>query len=160
MANYRIAIILFLALMPALSESGWWSRRRRCSSQDCVWNEWGLWSECDKECGGHGTQIRERNKRQSSSCGGRDCSGDSKMTRNCNRLCYNGGFLNYDGTCRCRSEYSGVCCERHTPPATPKPTTTTTTTRKPVTTTKSDTYRRFMCRCHWKYGPRTICISG
>ena len=77
----------------------------------CTWNDWGQWGECDRQCGGSGTQLRRRYKQQEESCEGNKCHGDSEEKRSCNRLCHNGGTLWNDGTCHCTNQYHGQCCE-------------------------------------------------
>ena len=86
-----------------------------CSERPCMWNNWGQWSECDRQCGGSGTQLRQRSKMQTASCGGNECYGDSVEEKSCNRLCHNGGTLSHDGTCHCTNQYHGQCCEHCTP---------------------------------------------
>ncbi|XP_064382253.1 thrombospondin type-1 domain-containing protein 7A-like [Halichondria panicea] len=51
--------------------------------RDCVWSEWGEWSECDGECG-EGRQTRSRVVVTTSKGTGRDCSGLSSQNRTCN----------------------------------------------------------------------------
>lgn len=82
-----------------------------CVERSCVWNDWGQWGECDRQCGGSGTQLRRRYKQQAESCGGYKCHGDSEEKRSCNRLCHNGGTVWTDGTCHCTNQYHGQYCE-------------------------------------------------
>ncbi|XP_066271293.1 uromodulin-like, partial [Branchiostoma lanceolatum] len=43
-------------------------------------------------------------------CGGSGCSGPSRQTQNCNRRCYNSGYVS-GSRCVCRAGYTGTCCE-------------------------------------------------
>ncbi|KAI8485362.1 hypothetical protein Bbelb_369260 [Branchiostoma belcheri] len=43
-------------------------------------------------------------------CGGSACSGSSRETRGCNRICYNNGYVS-GSRCVCRSGYTGTCCQ-------------------------------------------------
>ena len=52
-------------------------------SVDCVWDEFGEWSECTEECGG-GQKSRSRNVLTPASNGGNDCDGDATETDICN----------------------------------------------------------------------------
>ena len=127
MANVGILLISLLTLMLVVppSEGGWFHGRRRrgggggCSARHCEWSQWGRWSECDRNCGNKGRQYRSRGKAQTESCGGQHCSGDSEEEKPCNRMCFNGGFLRYDGLCHCLKQYYGNCCEHHHPTPTP-----------------------------------------
>ena len=114
--NVRTVCVLLLVLSLVLPTSAGWlfrRRRRHCSARHCVWHNWGRWSECDKVCGGHGVQFRQRTKAQTADCGGKGCAGLREEKRSCNRMCYNGGSLQMDGRCVCASRYYGLCCEHH-----------------------------------------------
>lgn len=64
---------------------GFWpfSRKKKDPRVNCVWGEWGLWSECSKSCGA-GLQERVRYPLVTPRNGGTDCAGDRKDVRICN----------------------------------------------------------------------------
>lgn len=47
----------------------------QCCVYDCIWGEWGEWSDCTKSCG-NGEYARNRNASQLAQCGGEECIGD------------------------------------------------------------------------------------
>jgi hypothetical protein len=51
---------------------------------NCVWNHWGQWEKCSKECGG-GQQTRSRKERIPAQHGGNECAGKATETNECNR---------------------------------------------------------------------------
>ena len=50
---------------------------------NCLWNEFGPWSNCTEECDG-GTQTRVRTIQQEAAYGGMTCQGYATESRNCN----------------------------------------------------------------------------
>jgi len=48
----------------------------------CVWNEWSVWSNCDKTCNG-GARSRSRDKKVADKFGGTPCPGDSEEKEHC-----------------------------------------------------------------------------
>ena len=50
---------------------------------NCLWNEFGPWSNCTEPCDG-GTQTRVRSIKQKAAFGGMACSGYATESRNCN----------------------------------------------------------------------------
>ena len=50
---------------------------------NCLWNEFGPWSNCTEECDG-GTQTRVRTIQQEAAFGGMTCQGYATESRNCN----------------------------------------------------------------------------
>ena len=50
---------------------------------NCVWDEWGDWSDCSKSCDG-GQSSRTRAILTPSSNGGEDCTGDTSEKKSCN----------------------------------------------------------------------------
>ena len=50
---------------------------------DCVWSDFGQWSECSAECGS-GTQTRTRTGETAAENGGAPCDGYSTETQDCN----------------------------------------------------------------------------
>ena len=53
-----------------------------CPVVDCEWENWSVWSDCTKSCGG-GTQTRTRGQIPAQN-GGAECEGKSEETRDCN----------------------------------------------------------------------------
>lgn len=49
---------------------------------DCIWDEWEI-GECSKECGG-GARISIRTAKIKAAYGGKECSGPSSISDNCN----------------------------------------------------------------------------
>ena len=50
---------------------------------DCVWNDWGNWTACSKECGG-GQQSRTKTIRIAAANGGEQCEGEATEEQACN----------------------------------------------------------------------------
>ena len=50
---------------------------------NCLWNEWGTFSNCTEECGG-GTRTKVRTIQQEAANGGLACSGYATESENCN----------------------------------------------------------------------------
>ena len=50
---------------------------------NCLWNEFGAWSNCTEACDG-GTQTRVRTIKQEAAYGGLSCSGYATESKNCN----------------------------------------------------------------------------
>ncbi|CAH1233662.1 UMOD [Branchiostoma lanceolatum] len=105
-----VLLVLVLMLWPDGSESWRRRRRRRCPLRHCQWSGWSGWSSCSRSCGAYGTQSRTRYVAAGAQCGGSGCSGSSRQTQNCNRRCYNSGYVS-GSRCVCRSGYTGTCCE-------------------------------------------------
>lgn len=51
--------------------------------EDCEWDLYGDWSECDKPCGG-GTEFRERVVKSEAKYGGENCTGEEREEKQCN----------------------------------------------------------------------------
>ena len=109
-AIFRVMVLfVFLPLLLVQTIEG----EANCAVTHCEWDDWERWSECDKSCGGFGEQFRRRSKAQEAQCGGKVCDGEVEEEKSCNRLCYNGGTLQYDGKCSCRKGYRALCCQEH-----------------------------------------------
>ena len=52
-------------------------------SENCEWNDFGAWTECDKDCGG-GAQSRTRTVFKTEKFGGKPCDGEANEERKCN----------------------------------------------------------------------------
>ena len=52
---------------------------------NCVWQQWGEWSNCTTTCG-IGSKSRNRSISIEASNGGMDCSGETDMTMSCNEV--------------------------------------------------------------------------
>ena len=52
-------------------------------SVDCVWDDYGEWSSCSKSCG-VGQQSRTRTIKIDADNGGKECTGSSTDSRECN----------------------------------------------------------------------------
>lgn len=76
--------------------------------KNCRLSRWCAWSSCSATCGPSGVKSRTRHIIENAQCGGR-CSA-LRQVRRCNRRCLNGGYMRY-GRCKCRTSYSGCCCE-------------------------------------------------
>ena len=50
---------------------------------DCVWGEYGEWSNCSATCGG-GSTTRKRTEATPASNGGASCTGSATETETCN----------------------------------------------------------------------------
>lgn len=57
-----------------------------CEPQDCIVNEWSVWSDCSKTCGDSGIKSRQRLTLQQAYCGGK-CDLNTTETKECNRKC-------------------------------------------------------------------------
>merc|ERR1740130_2378534 len=51
---------------------------------DCVWRDWGQWSDCSVSCGNNGTLSRVREIAVLAEHGGENCIGKSAVKRHCN----------------------------------------------------------------------------
>ena len=112
MAPGRLLLVAFLLLLLVNpSAGGWWRRRRRsgCRPTHCAWGGWSDWGACSDPCGNAGTQTRSRSVATAKKCGGSDCAGSSRESKECNRFCHNGGTPRA-GHCDCPDEFWGTCC--------------------------------------------------
>ncbi|XP_035691377.1 uromodulin-like [Branchiostoma floridae] len=109
MLHRTVLVVLLLGLMLWPDRVQSW-RRRRCTVVHCRWGGWSSWSSCTASCGPSGTQYRTRSIATNAQCGGSACSGSSRATRACNRLCYYSGYVS-GNRCVCRSGYTGSCCQ-------------------------------------------------
>ena len=50
---------------------------------DCIWSEFGNWSECSKTCGG-GERFSTRTIIQQTVQEGKECKGEEKQVESCN----------------------------------------------------------------------------
>lgn len=79
------------------------------SCRHCIVGPWSNWGACSERCGPRGVKWRQRRVVRPSNCTGK-CSFALRQLIPCNRKCNNGGTI-HGGVCRCKSGYSGVCCE-------------------------------------------------
>ena len=70
---------------------------------NCLWNEFGPWSNCTEECDG-GTQTRVRTIQQEAAYGGMTCQGYATESRNCNEEPCQRMYLLKDVICIQKSE--------------------------------------------------------
>ncbi|KAL9970370.1 hypothetical protein ACROYT_G022733 [Oculina patagonica] len=87
---------------------------RRCTGilpVNCELSSWSYWSSCsvDGRCDFSSIQTSTRRKVRMEGCGGTCYDADYEKTRQC--ACLNEGTPDVNGTCQCKEDYYGACCE-------------------------------------------------
>ena len=87
---------------------------RACSGilpVNCELSSWSEWSSCSLSgrCNVSRFQTSTRHKIQMEGCGGTCEDPVYNKTRQC--ACFNGGTKDENGTCHCKEDFLGPCCE-------------------------------------------------